>query len=95
MVAEHLSVPLANVTLEDRFNKKNDQSKNVSENLELKVEDSDKEIELLEKTESATKDNTKQEQESATLSSNKTSDSPLLNSSSNPTMDFSGTINYI
>ena len=67
----------------------------MDENLESRNKDTKKEIELLETTDSTNKNNNKQGQDAATLTSNKASDSPLLSSSSNPTMDFSGTINYI
>ena len=67
----------------------------MEENLESRNKDSEKEIELLETTEITNKNNNKQENDAATVTSNKASDSPLLSSSSNPTMDFSGTINYI
>ena len=67
----------------------------MDENLESKNKDTEKEIELLEINEGTNKNNNKQDLDAATLTSNKASDSPLLSSSSNPTMDFSGTINYI
>merc|ERR1711894_750292 len=47
-MAEHLSVSLANVTLDDRFNKKTDPKKTKSENHTTTKEGGEKEMELLE-----------------------------------------------
>ena len=93
-VAHHLSVPLANVAMEDRFNKKN--KENLSDNEENIQENNtgEKDIELL--TIESTKENNNTDQTDSTkIATNGKSESPLLGSTSNPTMDFSGTINYI
>ena len=95
-MAEHLSVSLANVTLDDRFNKKTDPKKTKSENHTTTKEGGEKEMELLEIIDGGEKKNNDLDEiDAATLPADKKSDSPLLTSSSNPTMDFSGTINYI
>ena len=71
---------------EDRIANKNDTSKD---------KDGDTEIELLNVSEGDKNDNSKDAIDAANSESKHKSDSPPLLPGSHPTMDFSGTINYI
>ena len=96
-VAHHLSVPLANVAMEDRFNKKNKDNLCGNENNIQENNTGEKDIELLDvSTNGSTKVNNNTDlTDSSKIATNKKSESPLLGTASNPSMDFSGTINYI
>ena len=93
-VAHHLSVPLANVAMEDRFNKKNQENLSDNEDNIQENNTGEKDIELL-TIESTKVNNNTDLTDSTKIATNGKSESPLLGSTSNPTMDFSGTINYI
>ena len=95
-MAAHLSVPLASVGLEDRFYKtKKDEDRIANKNDTSKDKDGDTEIELLNVSEGDKNDNSKGAIDAANSESKHKSDSPPLLPGSHPTMDFSGTINYI
>ena len=81
--------------MEDRFYKSN--KNNLEENIVEGSENDtgEKEIELFEINENANKNNNKDETDATNMPSNKKKDSPLLDSAKNPTLDFSGTMNYI
>ena len=94
-VAHHLSVPLADVSMEDRFYKKNKESLSENKDDIQETNTGEKEIEVFEINESTKENNNSDQTDSSKVPNNKKSESPLLGPTSNPSINFSGTINYI
>lgn len=94
-VAHQLSVPLADVSMEDRFYKKNKDNLSENEGDVQETNTGEKEIEVFEINESTKENNNSDLTDSSKVPNNKKSESPLLGPTSNPSINFSGTINYI
>ena len=80
--------------MEDRFKKESKENlSDIEDNIQENNTD-EKDVELL-TIESTKVNNNTDQTDSTKIATNGKSESPLLGSAPNPTMDFSGTINYI
>ena len=94
-MAERLSVPLAELSLEDRFRTKDPQKENAPEKETPITTGKCNYVEVLEIDQVTKENNNSDETDGKPLPKNNQSASPLLQSSYHPSMDFAGTINYI
>ena len=92
-MSARLSTPLSDLSLEDRFRGEKNEKENVTEKPTSPNVNTSKDVELLEICESTKENNNSVENGVSTLPQNKRNSSH--NSSYHPTIDFSGTINYI